>query len=96
MICKSNVGTSTTPSQDSFELYFAQHMIAKMGFEDWEAYQIKQHQTMMEIFDDFTGQIEMNGGTAAELAARRLLTVELNIKHHDFITEVFRLHFANL
>ena len=46
--------------------------------------------------DEFTLQIERNGGTEAELEARRLLVVHLNIQHHDFITEVMRLHFYNL
>ena len=75
-----------TPRERDFDLFLATQMVEKIGYVAWESYQIQQHNCLMSIYDDFTWHLEQQEDRPnldAELAARRLLTVELRIQFAD-------------
>ena len=88
------------PRERDYALFMGVEMVKRIGYVTWEFYQTQEHFCAMQIFDDFTFQLENQDpprpNLAAELEARRLLTVELSIQFMDFITEVFNLSAANM
>ena len=89
-----------SPRERDYALFLGVEMVKKIGYQAWEYYQTQEHSCDMQIYDDFTFQLENQDpprpNLAAELEARRLLTVELSIQFHEFITEVFMLSAANM
>ena len=89
-----------SPRERDYALFLGVEMVKKIGYVSWELYQTQEHICAMQIFDDFTFHLENQNpprpNLAAELEARRLLTVELSIQFADFITEVFNLSAANM
>ena len=89
-----------SPRERDYALFLGVEMVKKIGYVAWEAYQTQEHNCAMQIFDDFTFQLEEQypprPNLAAELEARRLLTVELSIQFANFITDVFNLSAVHL
>lgn len=85
-----------TPRELDWELFLARNLITRLGWETWEHYQNSLQESLMEIFDSFTLHMDYNGAGQVELEARRLLLVQLNIQHSEFMASIFHLHYNDL
>ena len=72
---------------------FHRRLIRRIGHVRWEQDQNLRHQCQMSFFDDETTLLEDGGMIQSELDKRRILLVELNIQHLNFMATVMNLYF---
>ena len=74
------------------ETQYHRRLIRRIGHVRWEQDQNVRHQVRMSFFDDETTTLEEGGMIQSELDKRRILLVQLNIQHLNFMSTVMDLY----
>ena len=74
------------------ETQYHRRLIRRIGHVRWEQDQNVRHQCRMSFFDDETTTLEEGGMIQSELDKRRILLVQLNIQHLNFMSTVMDLY----
>jgi hypothetical protein len=78
------------------ETQYHRRLIRRIGHVRWEQDQNVRHQVRMSFFDDETTTLEEGGMIQSELDKRRILLVQLNIQHLNFMSTVMYLEEQNV